>query len=538
MPCERCVRLNRPCVFGHDERVSKVRRAQAYDDDGASGRHGYTDHPEVSNLLGHGLHYASIPTPLTLPQQLFPWQAIRLHHLLAPESTHRRAVDMTAGAEAMPHEVDGPAARGSDNDAYVRHLWDVTISTAMEQASGRGQLGAAAAGKKRPRDVTSTAANAAEDTSQLNEISTLADVINDPTPSFVCVYEPAPSFALLRLTCNRPCLDLFGWSQSEVDLRIEHGVPLRWLHPEDVLVRSVSALNARRSQLTEYTFEGRYLRRMVGSAHLLPMLQHALSSISRVITRQAVQVGPLASTAALPVAAASPASSLGLPLPVVSPALLPAYKGAFDRALGDFLEADDDDVPSALGDLDECVKYKVLCAREIVSHQYWPSGSLHMTVTRFCNVDDGSGVLRFSQVPAASRQAQETALLFEDEEAGFGGAVETTDASDTLVRPHDFDVCDDTAAGDGEDEDGDGTSASDTEARDAAATIAAVASSGAFGYAVPSLAAPRAAAARRQVSDVPGVVSGTAVPPPLSVTHTSPRTGGHRLTSQLEGFPL
>jgi hypothetical protein len=76
------------------------------------------------------------------------------------------------------------------------------------------------------------------------------------------------------------------------------------------------------------------------------MLQHALSSISRVITRQAVQVGPLASAAALPAAAASPASSLGLPLPVVSPALLPAYKGAFDRALGDFLEADDDDVPS------------------------------------------------------------------------------------------------------------------------------------------------------------------------------------------------
>lgn len=56
-------------------------------------------------------------------------------------------------------------------------------------------------------------------------------------PSFLCVFEPGPSYGLARLTCNRPALELFGWSQAEVDLRVQAGLPLRWLHPEDILVR-------------------------------------------------------------------------------------------------------------------------------------------------------------------------------------------------------------------------------------------------------------------------------------------------------------
>jgi hypothetical protein len=130
--------------------------------------------------------------------------------------------------------------------------------------------------------------------------------------------------------------------------------------------------------------------------------------------------------------------------------------------------------PPALHDLDECVKYKVFSAKEVVSHQYWPSGTVHMTVTRFVDVDDGSG-----RKPVAARAAavppHNPAVLFDDFAADEpiaddSSAAPASVAGLSVVRPHDFDVCEDRDGGD------DPYDSSDSEAREAAAAIAAVSS--------------------------------------------------------------
>jgi PAS domain-containing protein len=87
-----------------------------------------------------------------------------------------------------------------------------------------------------PPPPAATAAMSAGPDLAAREAAAVAAAAEDATPTWVAVYDPA-TFALRRLVCNPASLHLFGWSQREVDLRVNAQHVVRWLHPEDVLVR-------------------------------------------------------------------------------------------------------------------------------------------------------------------------------------------------------------------------------------------------------------------------------------------------------------
>ena len=136
-------------------------------------------------------------------------------------------------------------------------------------------------------------------------------------PAFVSVLDPS-THKLVRIVANDACLALFGWSQAEIDLRVQTGAagsapPLRWLHPCDVLPRSAAALTSLRDGLPEYTCTGhRYLRRRVPSAPhpSLPVLMRALSVLSAAITSSSPS-SSLANNDAAAAAAATAATGVG-----------------------------------------------------------------------------------------------------------------------------------------------------------------------------------------------------------------------------------
>jgi PAS domain-containing protein len=64
-----------------------------------------------------------------------------------------------------------------------------------------------------------TASHAAVD-SQLTEMSAIATILSEPLPAWVAIFD-THTYQLTRLICNNAALELFGWSQAEVDLRIQ-----------------------------------------------------------------------------------------------------------------------------------------------------------------------------------------------------------------------------------------------------------------------------------------------------------------------------
>lgn len=170
---------------------------------------------------------------------------------------------------------------------------------------------------------------------------------------------------------------------------------------------------------------------------------------------------------------------------------------------------------AALEDIDECVTYRVFGARETVTHHYAPVGGVHMTVTRFFDVEWGSaGPPRLKG--ASTLDALVTAL--------------EGPASDGLeVVPHDFEVGADVAqaAYDSEDDDDAGAAGQDLRGDESTHSAALLISRVARGAAAPPAQA-RASSRPQGVSTQPPVL-----PPPLGGGASADT---RNLTSQL--FPL
>lgn len=315
------MRLGRQCSFTPDERVKKRPASRSED-----GHHYGAQSQATPSLLGWGLRYAAASTPVTLPPQLFPWKDIRLHRMV------RRRGDPPQPASHVVQDIDGyVVARGSDDMACIRHLWDVTMASAIERADvdiEGSEAEDGGSGLKRRRQGLDSGwgrplalASAVPDTTNLQEISTLAGVLNDTVPSYVCIFAPGPSFALSRLTCNEPALALFGWSQAEVDLRVEAGLPLRWLHPEDVLARRCAGTAHARWSLTAA------VSRISHTAALSP-LTRGVSLLTSTHTRAASSIGRCGGGGACVGCGFVPAHHVRVALQAGPPALLPTLRSA------------------------------------------------------------------------------------------------------------------------------------------------------------------------------------------------------------------
>jgi hypothetical protein len=106
-----------------------------------------------------------------------------------------------------------------------------------------------------------------------SEREAIAWVLNHSEPAFLQIYDVFPgvfdkgggsrsNYRLKRAFLNPLCEWSWGVSQGEVDLRLALGEPaIRWVHPNDLLSRSVAEVNARRLQCVMHRFQGRYLGR-------------------------------------------------------------------------------------------------------------------------------------------------------------------------------------------------------------------------------------------------------------------------------------
>lgn len=317
-------------------------------------------------------------------------------------------------------------ADSDDDDEYDEDDESVSDAGDRRTAGKRGRGGSAVMQRgetKRARVATVTPAPAFPPPSagpvvlssqalaarHLREMSAIASALDDPVPCIAAIFDTTNTYSLQKLVCNVRALELFGWSQAEVNLRVQLGHVIRWLHPEDVLVRSVIAVNARRGCLASYTHEGRYLRRKAGS--VIP--HQALRVLTAGIKQREAQNAHAEEVAASTAAAALSADGL----PPMRPRMT-----AVSSTTGSVFGIDDEDVLAALTDVDESVTYTVFAACEHVSNTYDDvTHATHIVITKFMDVSDGSGVVRYPSIAGVT-------LVDEEEDV------------EEIVNPSDFDI--------------------------------------------------------------------------------------------------
>ena len=86
-------------------------------------------------------------------------------------------------------------------------------------------------------------------------------IISLQEPGWVAVHDVLPPYSLRRVICNSSALRLFRWTQAEIDARVRLQRPVRWLHPDYIIDRSVAEVQARKDGNEEFTISGNYLRR-------------------------------------------------------------------------------------------------------------------------------------------------------------------------------------------------------------------------------------------------------------------------------------
>jgi len=300
----------------------------------------------------------------------------------------------------------------------------------------------------------------------------LADAV---TPTWVAVFDTT-TYALRRLVFNARALELFGWSQAEVDLRVAMGIVIRWLHPAHMLVRSVLAVNARHSEgdVAKYTYTGRYLRRSTAGGLPAAVLDTIFGSVrrlrsdisgeyrrsllrlvSRELTRRSSLATPAPSMAAMPPGMRPHPVAVGKDgLPVASPTMLtfgssPSMMIAGSGGSVASSASEAEALVAAFDELDSACVYTAFNALETVTNTYDARGVTHIVTTRFTQI----GLPRSLLTSLMGTAAAAAASAGSDDEAtavarsGSGGSSsssaadsEGSDDTEEVVRPQQFDV--------------------------------------------------------------------------------------------------
>jgi PAS domain-containing protein len=412
-PCERCLRLGKECTFAEDSRRRYFRKNT--EKEGGFGSLVYLGTPKL--------------TRLALPQLLFPWQDIRLHSVSASSqaSKKRDSAALDSQASYLEQLWDGTLSCGttlsttqdtSNAKSLLLHLDDIVVSTPTLQQSTLSQPLA-----PQNRSITSTTMGSDDSSTELAELGSLALVFSSAEPSMVAIYslsidadiefpareehhEPLPSYEhsiLRRIVCNPAALELFGWSQSEIDLRVQshstqsngaYGAPLRWLHPDHILPRSLVEMNAKRDLLVSETYHGVYLQRQLSKEFQTSFIyKDAMTTLANAL-KSASSIGS-SSIEAPPITSSSNAATASLetnPLRLLR--ATSAGSSRSDNKAWNHDSVEMFDLVCALHDLDSCMEYLPFEATEEISYSYitHPTGnstssSLHMSVSRFLNVN-------------------------------------------------------------------------------------------------------------------------------------------------------
>jgi PAS domain-containing protein len=313
--------------------------------------------------------------------------------------------------------------RNAIRSGYKRHRDDDGVETATKRARFGSD------GPAEHSDVLRTDNPVSEYADlSMQEISAISIAREDPAPTWVAIYD-THSFELTKLVCNDAALKLFGWNASELDLRVHLKHAVRWLHPEDVLVRryaaivceliqrsaadvchvmdcSVVAVNARKGCLPSYTFEGLYLRRKeVVDAPTSAVLQiregiQALKASTDVSLPTSTpsfgrngssasfgRVNGLAPPPSLPLTkSASSTSVTRLPAVALSLSKSSSTASVAHIVTGASVLSDVEQLESAFEEFDDAIVYQVFEATEVVSNMYDSSNVTHVVVTKFTNV--------------------------------------------------------------------------------------------------------------------------------------------------------
>ena len=456
LPCERCVRLDKICEFPAPITTSFLPLPDLPDPNPEflpmtssflplpslpapdPERMPTPTHEEVASAVVHVLGACAPPqAPPQLPECLFPWRAITvagdgglplgdplagtlsgaavaLAHVPADASydAHTKVlcggVGYGSGSDDMLHDegqLRSDDDLDSDKDGSKEGLglgahggWPSSAAPAMRSLQEATMMPMPAAAAP---PAGSLAADYAQMRTAVEAMVASMHVSGGGSPSpaaFVAIYEPT-CLGLVRLEANAGALALFGWNQGEVNARVSLGLPLRWLHPSDIIPRAAHASSALQMALSSYSCSGhRYLRRRVPMARpeasaddgAAPSLGDAPTSPRQDRARRSLRRGTARGSASAP-GLPTRSSNRGAPSGEAGPSCEEEVEMVEEDTAEDSAEKEEeeehlsrhsalrDDLADELLDAEEVAEFVVLRAGETVSQFFNARGELFMT---------------------------------------------------------------------------------------------------------------------------------------------------------------